>query len=97
LVVTQELVDRTVELVGSRLGRHDDLRRSLAVLSRVDAGLNLELLDRVDRGPNDEGVEVRIRVLHAVQRVAVELLALAGDRNRLISPLAALATIGLSA
>src|SRR5690606_9911440 len=69
LVVAQELVNRAVELVGSRLGGHDDLRGGLAVLGRVDAGLNLELLDRVDRRTNDEGVEVRIGVLHAVQRV----------------------------
>jgi hypothetical protein len=59
-----------------------DLRCPDAELGRVNAGLDLELLERVDRRLNDVRVEVRVGVLDAIERVAIELEALAGDRER---------------
>ena len=67
-----------------------------AELGRIDAGLHLELLQRIDGGHHDERIEVRVGVLHAVERVVVEIGALAGNRNRLAGADAALARRCLS-
>ena len=76
-VVAQEFEDRAVEFVRPSSRRDIDLSGGLAELGRVDTGLDLELLQGVNRRTHDERIEVRIGVLDAVQREAVVLLPLA--------------------
>src|SRR5690242_17305592 len=68
----------------------------MSKLRRVDANLDLELLNGVDRGKDDIGIEVRIGIVHAVQRVVVEHDALATCRDRLRGAIATLARTGLA-
>ena len=42
----------------------------------VNTDLNFELLNCINRGKGDIGIEVRIGVVHAVQRVVIERDAL---------------------
>ena len=66
LVVAQELEQGAVIGVAARL-RHDvNLGGLMAELGGVDAGLHLELLDRVDGREHHVGREVRIGVADAV-------------------------------
>ncbi len=58
-------------------------------LGRVDAGLDLELLNRIDRRQGDVVVEVRVRVTDAVERVVVEEDALTTGGDGLRGALAA--------
>src|SRR3954454_16670377 len=58
-------------------------------LGRVDAGLDLELLDRIDRRQGDVVVEVRVRVTDTVERVVIEEDALPTGRDGLRGALAA--------
>src|SRR5207244_3083828 len=73
LVVAEELEQGSVDLVRSRLRRNIDLGGGAPELGRKDSGLDLELLQSVDRGQEDVGVEVHVGVLHAVQREVIEL------------------------
>ena len=75
---------RSLGFVPARLGEHVDLRRLPAELRRVNAGLHLELLQCIDGRHDYKRVEVGVRVLHAVQRVVVEICALARDGNSLL-------------
>src|SRR5436309_12046910 len=93
-VVAEELEHRPMELVRSRLGRNIDLRGGAPELGRKDSGLDLELLQRVDRWQENIGVEVDVRILHAIQGEVVELASLARDRNILLSARPALTLIG---
>ena len=81
LVVAVEFEERAVELVCPRLGRDVNLARRPPELGREDAGLHLELLQRVDRRQDHVGVEVHIGVLDPVEREAVEHAPLPGDRD----------------
>ena len=60
-----------------------------AELGRVDAGLNLELLQRVDRRQDGVSVEIHIGVVNSIQREIVEILPLAGNRYLLFTARAA--------
>ena len=95
LVVAEELEERAVILVRAGLGQHVDLGGLAAELGRIDAGLHLEFLQRVDRRHDHEGVEIRVGVLDAIERVVVEVGALAGHRNGLGRADAALPRAGL--
>src|SRR5262249_41336057 len=56
-VVAQELKDRAVKLVGTRLGQHvDDATGKAAILRVVTVGLNTELLDGVRVGQYVGGI-----------------------------------------
>ena len=90
LFVPQELKRRPVVLVAAALGQHVDLRRRPAELSRINTCLHLEFLQRVNRRLNHEGVEVRIGVLHTVQRIVVERATLPAHRNAVFRPETAL-------
>src|SRR3989449_8327718 len=94
LVVAKELEHRSVKLVCSGLGQNIDLRCGAPELGRKDSGLNLELLQRIDRWQEDIGVEVHVGILHAVEGEVVELAPLARDRNVLLSALSPLASSG---
>ena len=83
-------------LVAAGLGEHVDLGGVAPELGRVNAGLHLELLQRVDRGQDHVGVEVGVGILDAVQREVVEHDALSGHRDRLVGAVAALARAGLA-
>ena len=83
-------------LVAAGLGGHVDLRGVVAELGGIDAGLHLEFLQRVDGRQHDVGIEIGVGIVDAVEREVVEHDALAGDRDRLIGAVAALARAGLS-
>src|SRR5215813_1912199 len=95
-IVPEELEQCTVKFVRSRLGRDIDLRRSAPELGRKNPGLNLELLQRVDRGKHDICIEVDIGILDAVERKVVELAPLARNRNVLLRARSSLAVISLA-
>ena len=96
LLVAVELEDRAVKGVRARLGDHVHLTRGAAELGRVDARLHLEFFQRVHRREKDVGVEVDVGVVHAVERVVVELAPLARNRDLLVGARAALAIAGLA-
>ena len=79
LGIPQELEHRAVKRVGAGLGGDVDLRDRATVLGLEDPRLHLELLERVKRRQHQVGVEVRVRILDAVQCVVVIVDALAGD------------------
>ena len=82
--------------VRARLGDDVHLTGGTSELGRVDAGLDLEFLERIDRRQEDIGVEIDVGVVHAVQRVVVELAPLARDRELLVGARAALPIAGLT-
>ena len=83
--VPQKFERRAVVIIGAGFGSDVDLGRAAAKLGRVNAGLHLELLDRIHGRADDPRIPVRVRVLHAVERIAIELEALSGDRERGLS------------
>src|SRR5262249_46068796 len=95
-VIAQKLEERAVIVARAGFGRDVDLRRSAPELRREDARLHLELLHGVSRRQDDRRVEVHVCVLHAVNREAVEVAALACDGDLLIGARAALSRARLS-
>ena len=96
LVVAVEFEHGAMEGIRARLGDDVHLAGGAAELRRIDAGLHLEFLERVDRRQEDVGVEIDVGVVHAVERVVVELPPLARDRDLLVGTRAALAIAGLA-
>src|SRR5690606_10455846 len=88
--VAEELEHGAVQFVSARLGGRVDLAGVAAELGGVNAALDLELLQCIDRRPEDEQVPVRIRIFDAVQRVVNEGVSLACDGESLLGPLSAL-------
>src|SRR5437867_8684891 len=82
--------------VAAGLGEHVDLRALMSELRGVYTGLNFELLNGVNRGKDDIGIEIRISVVDAVQRVVVEHDALPARGYGLVGTVAALPGSGLS-
>ncbi len=83
-----------MKAVASGLGRDVDLAGGAAELGREDAGLNLELLNGVDRGQENIKVKADIGVVDSIQSEIIELAALAGDRDVLGAALAPLPSGG---
>src|SRR5262245_34723760 len=80
--VPQELVSRTVKLVGSGTGDNVDLAPTRpAHLCRVTAGLNFEFLHRVRRWAQVQSVERRIRIRRAIQEKIVRIGAVPSDAD----------------
>ena len=79
-----------MEGVAARLGDDVHLCALMPELGRVDARLDLEFLDRIDRGQRDVVVEVRVDVTDAVERVVVEEDPLPAGGDGLLSAVAAL-------
>ena len=68
-----------MKLVGARFGGQIDVRSgSGAKLRRRDVGLNLELVDGIDRRLDRVELEEVFIVVHAVQSVVVRVAAIAG-------------------
>ena len=82
--------------IRTRLGRHVHLGDGAAVLGIEDPRDDVELLQRVDRRQQHVGVEVQVGVLDAVERVVVEVDALAGHVQRKAVALAAHALFALA-
>ena len=96
LVVAVEFEHGAMEGVRARLGDDVHLAGGAAELGRIDAGLHLEFLERVNRRQEDVGVEIDVGVVHAVERVVVELAPLTRDGDLLVGTRAALAIAGLA-
>ena len=67
VVVAQEPIGRSMELIGSAAGRYVDERGAgMAVLGVVGVGLHAHLLHRIGRGAEADDVDLHVR--HAVQQ-----------------------------
>ena len=77
--------------VAARLGEHVHLRAFVPKLRRINADLNLELLNGIDGGKGDIRIEVHVHVVDAVERVVIEEDALPAGGYRLLGAIAALA------
>ena len=86
----------SVILIAAALRDHVDLRRVVAVLGRIDAGLHLHFLNGVDRGLHDIAVEIHVSIVNAIERVVIEHDARAAHRNGLAGAGAALTRDGLA-
>ena len=75
-IVAVELEHGSVELVRAGLGDDVHLAGGAAELGRVDAGLHLELFERVDRRQQNVRIEIDVGVVRAVECVVVVLAAL---------------------
>src|SRR5262249_52247965 len=76
--------------IRARFGRGVDLRGGAAKLRGRNSGLDVELVQGIDRRPDDVGIKVNVSVFHSVERVIVVLQTLPGNRIRFGSPLATL-------
>ena len=81
-------------MIGAGFCRDIDLARFAPELRRIDATLNLELLERIHRRHHDVEVEVDISVRHAVERVIIHGASHPRDRDVLIDAIPALASAG---
>ena len=83
VVVSHELEDRSVNLVGAGL-RHDVHvgPGGGAEFGGRDVGLDPELLNCVDRGLHAESLEERLVVVDSIQRVVVSFAPQSADRDR---------------
>ena len=78
-----ELVRRTVELVGPRLGDEaNDAAPRAAGLSRIEVGLDADFLDGVHRRLDADRADEALVVVHAVDLVVVLAAGAAVDRHR---------------
>ena len=81
--VAEKLEEAAVKPVSAAFQNHVDLgAAAVPELGRVVAGLNLELLNGVDRRQSHILVDVGIVVVHAVKQEVVRLLAGAVDAER---------------
>src|SRR5262249_45341908 len=95
-IITIELVGCAVKLIGSGFGDQVDLTAcSFSKLGRVVAGLDLELLENVDRGPKVEQVIELIAINGSIQQKAILLRPRSCDRDAASrpSPISAVACI----
>src|SRR5262245_37730584 len=76
--------------------KHVDLRALMSELRGVNTGLNVELLNGVNRGQDDIGIEIWVGVVDAVEGVVVEHDALPARGYGLVGAVAALPGSGLS-
>src|SRR5438093_937654 len=94
-IIAHEFEQRAMIDVAPGFGEHVDLRALMSELRGVNTGLNFELLYGVNRGKDDIGIEIRIGVIDAVQRVVVEHDALPARGYGLVGAVATLPGSGL--
>src|SRR6058998_4353882 len=94
-IIAHEFEQRAMIDVAPGFGEHVDLRALMSELRGVNTGLNFELLYGVNRGKDDIGIEIRIGVIDAVQRVVVEHDALPARGYGLVGAVATLPGTGL--
>src|SRR5437773_3603666 len=94
-IITEEFEQGTMIGVAAGLGEHVDLRALMPELRGVNADLNFELLNSVNGRLDDIGIEIRVRVIDAVEGVVVEHNALPARGYGLGGALATLPAIGL--
>src|SRR2546425_2623248 len=71
-IVAEEFEQGAMICVAAGLGEHVDLRALMPELRGVNTGLNFELLNGVNRGKHDIGIEIWVGVIDAVEGVVVE-------------------------
>src|SRR6266705_1401628 len=94
-IVAEEFEQRAMIGVAAGLGEHVDLCALVPELRGVNTELNFELLNGVNGGKDDIGIEIRVGVIDAVERVVVEHDALPARRYRLAGAVATLPGTGL--
>src|SRR5262245_42993676 len=94
-IVAKEFEQGAMICVAAGLGKHVDLGALMPELGGINTDLNFELLNRVNRRKNDIGIEIRVGVIDAVERVVVEHDALPARRYGLARAVATLPGTGL--
>src|SRR5262250_1797388 len=94
-IVAKEFEQGAVICVAAGLGEHVDLRALMPELRGVNTDLNFELLNGVNGGKDDIGVEIRVGVIDAIEAVVVEHDALPARGYGLGGAVAALPCTGL--
>src|SRR5262249_61392584 len=94
-IVAEEFEQGAMISVAAGLGEHIDLSALMSELSGVNTNLNFELLNRINRRKNDIGIEIRVGVIDAVERVVVEHDALPARGDGLTGAVTALPGTGL--
>ena len=69
VVISQEFIDRTVQLVGAGLDHYVDVRPGDSSVLCAGVGLDFEFLDGVDGRMDSRGLEESTVVLQAVERI----------------------------
>ena len=94
-IIAEEFEKRAVICVAAGLGEHVDLRALMPELRGVNTDLNFELLNGVNGRKDDITIEIRVRVIDAVEGVVVEHDALPARGYGLGGAFATLPGIGL--
>src|SRR6266568_3784509 len=94
-IVAEEFEQRAMIGVAAGLGEHVDLCALMPELRGVNTDLNFELLNGVNGGKDDIGVEIRVCVIDAVEGVVVEHDALPARGYGLLGAVATLPAVGL--
>src|SRR5438046_65084 len=71
-IIAEEFEKRAVICVAAGLGEHVDLGALMPELRGVNTDLNFELLNGVNGRKDDITIEIRVRVIDAVEGVVVE-------------------------
>src|SRR6266571_291187 len=95
-IVAEEFEQRAMIGVAPGFGEHVDLRALMSELRGVNTGLNFELLNGVNGGEDDIGIEIRVGIIDAVEGVVVKHDALPARGYGLVGTVAALPGSGLS-
>src|SRR5439155_10055424 len=75
-IVAKEFEQGAMICVTAGLGQHIDLGALMPELGGINTDLNFEFLNRVNGRKHDIGIEIRVGVVDAVERVVVEHNAL---------------------
>src|SRR2546426_6630224 len=94
-IVAEEFEQGAMICVAAGLGEHVDLGALMPELRRVNTELNFELLNGINGGKDDIRIEIRVRVINAVEGVVVEHDALPARRYGLRGAVTALPGTGL--
>src|SRR5262245_48368268 len=89
-IVAKEFEQRAVIGIAAGLRQYVDLGALMPELGGINTDLNFELLNRVNRRKYDVGVEIRVGVIDAVERVVVEHDALPARGYGLVGAVAPL-------
>src|SRR5438552_17044470 len=95
-IVAEEFEQGAMIGVAAGLGEHVDLRALMPELRGVNTELNFELLNGVNGGKDDIGVEIRVGVIDAIEAVVVEHDALPARGYGLRGAVATLPGAGLT-
>ena len=89
-IIPQKLEERSVIGIAARFSGHVHLRALVPILRRVNAHLNLKLLDRVNGRQGDVGIEIRVGVVDPIEGIVIKEDTLSASGDGLVGAVAAL-------